>query len=51
MIAGDEMWSYFLAGPISKIVITLCVLSIVFSVYSERKQIRMRRAEEEAKAS
>ena len=47
MIAGDETWSYFLDGPMNKIVILLCILSIAFSVYSERKQIKQRRAAEQ----
>lgn len=42
LIAGDETWTYFLDGPINKIVILLCFLSIAFSVYSERKQIKLR---------
>ncbi len=45
MIAGDEAWSYFFAGPINKIVIALCFVSIAYSIVSERKQIRRRRQE------
>jgi putative tricarboxylic transport membrane protein len=43
MIAGDEVWSYFFSGTINQIVIALCALSVGFSIYSERKQIRLRR--------
>jgi putative tricarboxylic transport membrane protein len=46
MIAGDDAWGYFFAGPINKIVIVMCVLSVAYSVYSERGQIRRRRAQE-----
>ena len=45
LIAGDDVWSYFLAGPISKIVIGLCVLSIGYSIYNERREIARRRRE------
>ena len=45
LIAGDEVWSYFLAGPINKIVIGLCVLSIGYSIYNERREIARRRRE------
>jgi putative tricarboxylic transport membrane protein len=45
MIAGDDVWSYFLDGPINQFVIALCVLSIAYSIYSERRQIRRRRTE------
>lgn len=45
MIAGDDAWTYFFDGPINQIVIALCVLSIFYSVYNERKEIRRRREE------
>jgi len=45
MIAGDDVWAYFFAGPITKVVIALCVLSIAYSIYNERKQIIKRRRE------
>lgn len=45
MIAGDDGWGYFIAGPINKIVIIMCVLSVAYSIYSERSQIRRRRAQ------
>ncbi len=45
MIAGDDGWSYFLAGSINKIVIAMCVLSIAYAIYNERKQIAKRRRE------
>ncbi|MDJ0739945.1 MAG: tripartite tricarboxylate transporter permease [Gammaproteobacteria bacterium] len=45
LIAGDDAWSYFLDGPINKIVIGLCVLSIAYSIFNERKQILRRRRE------
>ncbi|MCP3867111.1 MAG: C4-dicarboxylate ABC transporter permease [Gammaproteobacteria bacterium] len=48
MIAGDEVWSYFLTGPINQIVIALCCLSIGYSIYNERKQIVKRRQEARA---
>jgi len=37
LIAGEDPWAYFTGGAISKIVITLCFLSIAYSIYSERK--------------
>ena len=45
LIAGDEAWAYFFAGPINKIVIGLCVLSIAYSIFNERRQIIRRRRE------
>jgi putative tricarboxylic transport membrane protein len=45
MIAGDDAWAYFFAGPITKVVIALCFLSIAYSIYNERKQIIKRRRE------
>jgi len=45
MIAGDEVWSYFLDGPINKIIIALCLASVAYSIYSERRHSRRRRAE------
>lgn len=45
LIAGDDVWAYFLDGTISKLVIALCFLSIGFSIYNERKQIREQRRE------
>ena len=45
LIAGDDVWSYFFDGPINKIVIGLCVLSIAYSIFNERRQIARRRRE------
>ena len=45
MIAGDDVWGYFIDGSISKIVIALCFMSIAYSIYNERKQIVKRRRE------
>lgn len=45
MIAGDEVWSYFLDGPINKIIIALCLASVAYSIYSERRHSRRRREE------
>ena len=52
LIAGDEgPLAYFLAGPISKILIAMCILSIAYSVYSEvRMNLRNKRAKQEATA-
>lgn len=49
LIAGDEVWSYFFTGTINKVVIGLCIFSIVFSVISEARQNKRRR-EQEARA-
>ena len=38
LIAGDDALQYFLAGNINKLVILLCLLSIGYSIYNERKQ-------------
>ena len=32
------VWSYFFTGTINIVLITLCVLSIIFSVYSETRK-------------
>jgi putative tricarboxylic transport membrane protein len=45
MIAGDDVWAYFLGGSINKIVIAMSVLSIAYAIYNERKQIVKRRRE------
>ena len=45
MIAGDDVWRYFIDGSINKIVIAMCVLSIAYAIYNERKQIVKRRRE------
>ncbi len=45
MIAGDDVWSYFFGSTISQVVIALCLLSIAYSFYNERKHIRRRRQE------
>ncbi len=45
LIAGDEAWSYFLSGTINQIVIVLCIISIAYSIYNERKAIIRRRKE------
>lgn len=45
LIAGDEAWSYFFAGPINKIVIGLCILSVAYSIFNERTAIKKRRRE------
>ena len=45
MIAGDDVWAYFLGGSINKIVIAMSVLSIGYAIYNERKQIAKRRRE------
>jgi putative tricarboxylic transport membrane protein len=45
MIAGDDVWGYFLSGTISKVVIAMSVLSIAYAIYNERKQIAKRRQE------
>jgi putative tricarboxylic transport membrane protein len=45
LIAGDDALSYFVAGPINKIVIAVCVLSVAYSIYSERRGARRRRME------
>ena len=45
LIAGDDAWSYFFAGPINKIVIGLCILSIAYSIFNERRAIKRRRRE------
>lgn len=50
MIAGDDPWGYFFAGPINKVVIVMCILSVAYSIYSERTQIRRRRKQTEAAA-
>ena len=42
LIAGDEVWSYFFAGAISKIVIGLCVISVGYSIYNERRAMRLK---------
>ena len=34
----DGVWSYFFTGTINIVLITLCVLSIIFSVYSETRK-------------
>ena len=47
LIAGDEVWSYFFAGSINKIVIALCIFSIAYSIYSERKAVLFRRNEKD----
>jgi putative tricarboxylic transport membrane protein len=44
MIAGEDMIGYFTSGTINQVVIGLCVLSIVYSIYNERRQISKRRA-------
>ena len=44
MIAGDDMVGYFTSGTINQVVIGLCVLSIVYSIYNERRQILKRRS-------
>lgn len=44
MIAGDDVWSYFFSGGISQFMIVLCFVSIGYSIYNERRQIRSRRA-------
>lgn len=44
LIAGDEAWSYFFAGAINKAVIALCVVSVLYSAYNERKTLKTRRA-------
>ncbi len=44
LIAGDDTWSYFTGGTINKVVIALCFLSIGYSIYSERKQLRQQAA-------
>lgn len=43
LIAGDEVWSYFFTGYINKIVIALCIISVAYSIYNERKAILRRR--------
>lgn len=43
MIAGEDMIGYFTSGTINQVVIGLCVLSIVYSIYNERRQISKRR--------
>ena len=45
LIAGDDAWAYFFDGPINKIVIGLCVLSVAYSIFNERRQIARRRRE------
>lgn len=50
MIAGDDVWGYFLSGSINKVVIAMCLLSIIFSVTGEIRQSRQRR-QREAEAS
>jgi putative tricarboxylic transport membrane protein len=45
MIAGDDVWAYFFGSTISQVVIALCVLSVAYSVYNERKHVRRRRGE------
>ncbi len=50
LIAGDDPWGYFFAGPINKIVIALCILSIAYAIYGERKQIRKRRQQQQVTA-
>jgi putative tricarboxylic transport membrane protein len=45
MIAGDEVWSYFFSGIINQVVIALCVISIGYAIYNERRQIAKRRQE------
>jgi len=44
MIAGEDMIGYFTSGTINQVVIGLCVLSIVYSIYNERRQILKRRS-------
>jgi len=44
MIAGEDTIGYFTSGAINQVVIGLCVLSIVYSIYNERRQISKRRA-------
>ena len=44
-LAWGQIWAYFFAGPINKIVIGLCVLSIAYSIFNERRQIARRRRE------
>ena len=44
MIAGEDMIGYFTSGTINQMVIGLCVLSIVYSIYNERRQILKRRS-------
>ncbi len=48
LIAGEDGWSYFFQGSINKIVIVLCILSIAYAIYSERRQIALRRQEANA---
>lgn len=51
MIAGDEgAMSYFLTGPINKILIAMCVLSIGYSIYSEVRQSMKVKNQQEATA-
>lgn len=45
MIAGDEVWSYFFSGIINQVVIVLCVISIGYAIYNERRQIAKQRQE------
>ena len=43
LIAGDEVWSYFFTGPINLCVIALCVLSVAYSVFNERRAAKKAR--------
>jgi putative tricarboxylic transport membrane protein len=45
LIAGDDAWAYFFDGTINKVVIGLCLLSIAYSIYNERRLIARRRQE------
>lgn len=50
MLAGDEgAMAYFTSGSINKIIITMCILSIIYSIYSEIKlTLKNKRARMEA---
>ena len=43
LIAGDEVWSYFLTGSINQVVIALCIISVAYSFYNERKSAKSKR--------